>query len=401
MKNTRASLERFASLFMAAAFVAAAAVGTARADTSTDQKAAAKNVVQIAGVSENQIVVITSDPANYPFLEDLAVQTRALGAFPLLWISSDNLNERMYSEVAAKYDSQVPLLYAQLIKILNVQINVDYGGDQNYDFFAAADQNRLAAQNKAGAATTKSFFDSNRRYVEVGNGLFPSAANASLYGVSQDALAGVFWKGMGADYSSVQAHAAAVKAAIAGAGTGTMHVTNPNGTDFTFGVKGVKTVVSAGSIPADCSGLGCYTALPAGEVIFIPVQGTGQGKVVFDNATYGKDVLKNFTMTFQGGKMTSMTSSSDLTKLKAAYATGGEGRDEFTFVDLGVNDQIQDIQGSAMAVSPAGGSTTFGIGGDTVLGGSNDSPFGFAATQAGSTVTLDGKTIVQTGKLQI
>jgi len=365
---------------------------------SVDLNAVAKNVVQVAGVKENQIILLTSDPTNFPFLEDLAVAVRAQGAFPLIWVTSDNYNQRRYTEVPAKYDSQSPLLMLGLYKMIDAQINVDYGGDQDFDFFARADQNRLAAQNKAFVPALQLFLSMNRRYIEVGNGIFPSAPNAALFGVSQSALADAFWTAMNVDYTKIQARADALKSAIAAGST--MRVTNPNGTDITFGVKGARFVVSAGSIAPGCTAATCTVALPAGDLQLSPVPGTASGKVVFDNTFWGKDNLKGFTATFNAGKLVSMTSSGDMTKINAAYASGGEGRDAFTFVDLGVNDALKDIPNSLMLASSAAGSVTLGFGGDVgVLGGTDTSPFSFSGTQPGCTVTVDGKTIVANGAL--
>lgn len=387
----------FAALALLCVLFAGSAVPKARAASSVDLNAVARKVTQVAGVQENQIVLLTSDPTNYQFLEDLAIQVRSAGAFPLIWVTSDNYNERMFSEVPAKYDSQPPLLNSALYRMIDTQINVDYGGEQNFDFFARADQKRLAAQAKAFAPALHIFLGDHKRYVEVGNGIFPSPPNARLYRVSQSTLADTFWTAMNADYSKVQANADALKAAIAGART--MRVTNPNGTALTLGVSGVRFIVSAGHIAAGCMGINCYAGLPAGEVIFIPQPETASGKMVFDTTFWGKDLLKHFTVTFAAGKLVTMSSASDLTKLRLAYAAGGKGRDQFTQVDIGVNDQAQDIPGSLMRASFAGGSTSFGFGGDLGLGGSDASPFTFFATQHGSTVSVDGKTIIKDGKI--
>lgn len=370
----------------------------AQADSSSvDLNAVAKSVVQVAQVQENQIVLLTSDPANYPFLEDLAVAVRAAGAFPLIWVTSDNYNQRMYSDVPAKYDSQSPALLLGLYKMIDMQINVDFGGDQDYNFFAAADQNRLAAQTKANAPALQMFLSGHRRYVEVGNGIFPNPPNAALFGVNQSALSDAFWTAMNADYSKVQANANALRSAIAAGST--VRVTSPNGTDISFGVKGTRFIVSAGSISADCSGINCYTALPAGDLYVIPVPGTATGKVVFDNTFWGKDDLKGFTATFSAGKLVSMTSSSDMSKMNSAYAAGGDGRDQFSIVDIGVNDAVKDIPGSRMLATFAGGSVSLGFGGDLGFGGTNASAFAFIGTQPGTTVTVDGKPIITNGAL--
>lgn len=378
--------------------VTVAVAPSARADSSSvDLNAVAKSVVQVAQVQENQIVLLTSDPTNFPFLEDLAVAVRAAGAFPLIWVTSDDYNQRMYSDVPAKYDSQSPLLLLGLYKMIDTQINVDYGGNQDYNFFAVADQNRLAAQTKANAPALQLFLSGHRHYVEVGNGIFPNPPNAALYGVSQPALSDAFWAAMNADYAKVQANANALKTAIANAST--MRVTNPNGTDISFGVKSTRFIVSAGSIDPSCSGINCYTALPAGDLFVIPVPGTASGKVVFDNAFWGKDVLKGFTATFSAGKLVTTTSSSDMTKVNTAYAAGGNGRDAFSIVDIGVNDSVKDIAGSLMLATFAGGSVSFGWGGDLGYGGTNGSAFSLLGTQPGSTVSVDGRAIVTNGAL--
>jgi leucyl aminopeptidase (aminopeptidase T) len=371
---------------------------SARADSSTvDLNAVAKSVVQIAQVQENQIVLLTSDPTNFPFLEDLAVAVRAVGAFPLIWVTSDSYNQRMYSDVPAKYDSQSPALLLGLYKMIDMQINVDFGGPQDYNFFAAADQNRLAAQTKANAPALQMFLSGHRRYIEVGNGIFPNPPNAALFGVSQSALSDAFWTAMNADYSKVQSNADALKSAI-GAGS-TMRVTSPNGTDISFGVKGTRFIVSAGSINPNCAGINCYTALPAGDLYVIPVPGTATGKIVFDNTFWGKDDLKGFTATFNAGRLVSMTSSSDMTKVNAAYAAGGDGRDLFSILDIGVNNAVKDIPGSLMLATFAGGSVSLGFGGDLGFGGTNGSAFALFGTQPGTTVTVDGKAIVSNGAL--
>jgi leucyl aminopeptidase (aminopeptidase T) len=329
----------------------------------------------------------------------LAIQIRALGAFPLIWVTSDELNRRMYSEVPATYDSQQPLLLNDLYKIVDTQINVDYGGNQDFNFFASADQKRLAAQAAAGSQAAKAFLSSNRRFIEVGNGIFPNPPNAALFGVTQPALADAFWAAMNANSSKMQAASAALQSTI-GAGT-TMHVTNPNGTDISFGLKGVTFVSSTGAISADCTGAKCIASLPAGDMNVVPTPGTANGKIVIDNIYWGKDVIKGFTVTFSNGVVTSMSSANptDLAKLKAAYDAGGQGRDQFAALDIGLNTNAKNIPNSTMLTSVAGGSVSFAFGNNLGFGGSNASPFGFFGTQPGSTVTVDGKPIVSNGAL--
>ena len=62
---------------------------------------AAQLVKQCAGVGEGELVGITGDPKDAEILEDLAVQVRKRGAYPLVMLTSDRLARRLYDDVPA------------------------------------------------------------------------------------------------------------------------------------------------------------------------------------------------------------------------------------------------------------------------------------------------------------
>src|ERR1044072_6473353 len=90
----------------------------------TDLAQLAERLVnQSAGVKEGEVVLISSGVENMELLENIAVQVRKAGGFPLITVGSDKLSKRMYTGVPEKYDSQVDQLDLKLAEVVNVTIN--------------------------------------------------------------------------------------------------------------------------------------------------------------------------------------------------------------------------------------------------------------------------------------
>jgi leucyl aminopeptidase (aminopeptidase T) len=183
-----------------------------------------------------------------------------------------------------------------------------------------------------------------------------------------------------------------------------LRVTNPNGTDFKVGVAGRPVFVSDGVISdADTKRGGAATQvwLPAGEVFLTPVPGTAKGTVVVDRDFFQGKEIHNLRLTFAEGKVTSMKAESGLEPFQAYYDAAGAGRDEFGYVDIGINPGVRVPAGSRMVGFMPAGMVTVGIGNNTWAGGENDAPLGTTHFLPGSTVEVDGREIVADGVLKL
>jgi len=387
----------------AAPTVTAAAPETATKKAPTDLEQLAQRIVtQSAGVKEGDIVLIDGRGHDAELIENIAVNVRKAGAFPMVEYSSDRLSKRMFYDVPEKYDSQANALGMKLAEVVNVTISVSNGMTE--DLFAGADPKRLAARGKAGEPVGKEFLKRNVRTVEIGNGLYPTSWRAKRFGMSEDELAKTFWEGVNIDYASLQTRGEQVKAVLAAGNE--LHITNPNGTDLKVRVQGRPVLVSDGIIsPEDAQKGGASVSiyLPAGEVYCSVVPGTAEGKVVHTKDFYeGKDI-DNLTLMFAGGKLTSMTGTGDgFAPFKAGYdAVADERKNLFGFVDLGINPNVKLASGSKVGNWVPAGMITVGAGSNTWAGGDNSVPWGVTAFLAGSTVTLDGKVIIENGQLKL
>ena len=84
------------------------------------------------------------------------------------------------------------------------------------------------------------------RYVLLGNGLYPTPARAKQFGLTEAELSKLFWDGVNADYTRLQATGRKVKEALASARE--IRVTNPNGTDVKAGILKRPVMVGDGVI---------------------------------------------------------------------------------------------------------------------------------------------------------
>jgi leucyl aminopeptidase (aminopeptidase T) len=374
---------------------------TAKAPPTNLEQLAERLVTQSAAVKEGEVVLVSGGPENMELLEDIVVQVRKAGGFPLLTIGTDRMAKRLYTDVPAKYDTQTDQLDLKLAEIANVTINVDRNTAEG--LLADADPNRMAARAKAGEAVTDAFVKHNVRGVEVGNGLYPTDWLSKRYGMTEDDLSKTFWGGVNVDYSELQTRGAQVSAALSSGNE--LHITDSSGTDLKVRVQGRPYGVSDGIIsPEDAkkgpAGLNVY--LPAGEVYVTPVPGTAEGKVVRSLEYYNGKEINNLTMTFAGGKLTGITGSGpgfDL--MKARYDAAGEGKDLFAVVDFGINSNVKLPEGSKIATWVPAGTVTVGVGDNVWAGGNNRTPYGYFVSLPGTTVTLDGKPVIEAGQLKL
>lgn len=386
-----------------AAAVDAATPATAPAKTSYTnlEQLAQRLVSQSAAVQEGEVVLISGRPSDAELLENIAVNVRKAGGFPLVTYSSDRLSKRLFFDVPAKYDTQVDAVGSKLADI--VDVNITLGNTTSENLFEGADPKRMAARGKADEAVMQKFLR-RVRTVEVGNNLYPTAWRAQRYAMSEDDLAKTFWNGVNIDYADLQARGERVKALIAGGNE--VHITNPNGTDLTLSVKGRPVLVSDGVVSAEDRKAGAAAAsvyLPAGEVYTTPVAGTAEGKVVQSRTYFRGKEVNNLTLTVSGGKVTALTGEGPgFADLKAEYDAVDDARkNELSFVDFGINPNVKLPANSSVGTWVPAGSVTVGTGTNLWAGGDNSVAYGLVLFLPGSTVTLDAKPIIEGGTLKL
>lgn len=358
-------------------------------------------VSQVTAVKEGDIVIISGGVRDLELLENLATDTRKVGAHPLITLNSERVSKKYFEKVPENYDSQAPEVNLRLATMATVAYNVD--SNETEGLLAGVPPTRLAAIDKANQPVVELLRKRNVRQIEVGNGLYPTEWRAKRYGMTQDELSKAFWTAVNTDYSALQTTGERVRSALAAGKE--VHITNPNGTDLKVRVEGRPFFVSDGIISEEDvkkGGPAVTVYLPAGEVYCAPVSGTAEGKVVVSRDFYQGKEITDLTLTFVAGKLTSMSGSGPgFADFKAAYDARGDGKEIFSFVDFGINPSFSVPAASKLGNWIQAGMVTVGTGNNTWAGGDNNISYGAIQFLPGSTVTLDGKTIVENGQLKL
>jgi len=387
------------ALIIGAFTISQAQTTTAKSKAIDYESLAQKLVNQCANIHEGEFVLVTGGVKDLELLEDIAVNVRKLGAFPLLTVGSDRLTRRLFTDVPVKYDTQSPDLSLKLLSFVTAMISVDYG--QTPGLLADIAPERFVTIGKTNEPVSEMMMKRKVKGVSLGNGLYPTAAQAKQFGLTEAELSDIFWKGVNTNYTLLEKTGNSVKSVLSAGKE--VRITSSNGTDLTMRIENRPVLVSDGSLSAEDLEKG-YAAsqvyLPAGEVFMAPVAGTAEGKVVVDRQFYQDKEILGLTLTFHEGKLVSMTAKSGLEPLKAMYDAAEKGKEDFAFIDLGINPDVKIKQGSKLVAWMPAGMVTVGIGNNVWAGGDNNNPFGTAFFLPGCTVTVNGKVMVENGVLK-
>ena len=359
----------------------------------------ARNLVQAGMVKTGDKVIVSGSVRDAPLLEDIAIEVMKVGAYPLITIGSDRLTRRSYDDVPATYDNVTSPLGKLFVDNFDVQIALDVGEAE--DLLAGVPVTRMAARSKANEPINQAYYQRNVRFVNLGNGLYPTATVSRRLGVSQSMMASAFWKAASVNPASLRATAESLRRTIANGKVIT--ITAPNGTNVSFALSADNAMISDGVLTAEKVKRGSAAAstwLPAGELLIPAIDGSANGKIVLDKVLWDGRVIRGLTLTFKNGVLDSMTAANDMARLKAQYDAATGAKNRFQGIDIGVNPEMKLPVGSGRIVWGAPGSVVVGFGDNRGLGGANVSDFGAVGQLGNATVKVDGTPIISNGRLQ-
>ena len=360
---------------------------------------ATKLVNQCANIKENDFVLISGSVRDADLMDEIAIQTSKIGAHNFVTLVSQKRNRRYFDVVPEKYDSRSPELWMKMAQLIDVVISIESG--ESTDLFRDVPATRLQAFSEASNSFLETLENRNVRSVNLGNDLYPTEALAKRFGISQSKLADLFWNGVNVDYLALQKKGESLKQALASGKK--IQLTSKAGTDITVEITARPVYLSDGIITDEEAKSGypeCQVWLPAGEVFVTPVPGSAEGIIYLEHYYYQGEEIKQLKLEFQAGKLISMTAEAGIENYKNRYDLAGEGKDEFSFIDIGVNPEVKFITGSKMEAWMASGMVSVGTGNNKWAGGENNSSYGSAYHLADATIKIDGKIIVEKGVLK-
>jgi aminopeptidase len=363
-----------------------------------DYRPVAEKVVgQNAGVREGDVVWLFGRDEDLPLLEDLAVEVRKRGGAPLVTVGTERLQRRMYDEVPAKYDVVPHEANLKLAGFVDVVIGTESGEQRTLKGVPAE---RMEARSRADAHFLTLMRKRGVRAVLLGNGLYPNAERAEQFDISRRDLAEMLYGGLDVDYTQLQRTGEAMRQVLAAGKE--VRITAPNGTDLRARIAGRTAYVSDGIISAEDrrrGGPATSVWLPAGEVYVIPVPGSAEGVLVTDQDFFRGERIEGLRLEFKKGRVTSMSAKSGLEGLKAEYDAAGRGKDILGVLDFGINAGLKLPADKPIHAWSRAGMVTVVVGDNAWAGGDINVGFGIAPYLLNGTVAVDGRVLIQDGKL--
>jgi leucyl aminopeptidase (aminopeptidase T) len=172
------------------------------------------------------------------------------------------------------------------------------------------------------------------------------------------------------------------------------------GTDLRFSILGRQAQINDGIIDDDDVRRGAlFTTLPTGSVTVSVAEESASGKISFDLPIpqIGK-LIHGLQWVFEKGRVTTVNAEKNLDSFKPIFERGHGDKDKIASLTIGLNPRVRT---GFLNDSLSKGAVSIGIGSSLDIGGKNDSDYGFQGTLSQATVELDGRTIVENGRIVV
>lgn len=180
-----------------------------------------------------------------------------------------------------------------------------------------------------------------------------------------------------------------------------LRVTCPNGTDLTVSIKGRPGRSIAGMPLALHPGKGGGCAFPDGEAHVCPVEGTGEGRVVFDLTAHSVGSLKEpIILTIEKGMVTRIEGGQQAQVWRRILEQAGDAASYNcpAEVAIGLNRNVVPT-GSMRTDKKMYGTSHIGVGDTMVLGGTCHAKLRLEGVIRNPEICVDGQVLTRAGRI--
>jgi len=218
---------------------------------------------------------------------------------------------------------------------------------------------------------------------------------ARKYGVNFAKWKRIINASLGADLKPIAAHGRLVSKKLGGASDVQI---SGEGTDLSVSLRGREAILEDGIVDANDIARGhLQSSLPSGFVDIAPLETTGDGDVTFPSTPLWGKMIRNLRFTFSGGRLVDYKADKNVEAFANYFKASSGEKDRIGSLTIGLNPRASYLGGFVDHF--VAGAVTIGLGGNQDIGGANRSSFDFGATLQKATVTADGMSVVEVGKL--
>ncbi len=174
-------------------------------------------------------------------------------------------------------------------------------------------------------------------------------------------------------------------------------ITTAIGTDLTIPIDGIKAISSTGLIHDP----GSFGNLPSGESYMMPAEEQSEGIFIVDGSMAGIGDLAGktpITIKVEGGYAVEITGGPEADELRSKLEAVGRKAFHTAELGIGTNDAAKSI-GNILEDEKVMGTVHIALGNNMSMGGTFDVPIHLDGIIKDPTLELDGKVIMDAGKL--
>jgi len=203
-------------------------------------------------------------------------------------------------------------------------------------------------------------------------------------------------RGMNADYKAISKRSLKLKKILEQ--TKHVKITAPAGTDIEFDITGRTAIASKGLYHKKGEG----GNLPTGETFNAPVEGTANGIFVVDGSFAGLGLIENVNIRVEvkNGFASKITGGNAAKKLNTMLDKVGKKARNIAEFGIGTNDSAR-LSGILLEDEKVMGTVHLALGNNVTMGGSVNVPIHVDGVITKPTVYIDGKLLMEKGKLLI
>lgn len=352
-----------------------------------------KNVVKSTlGVQAGENVIVETWDHGLSLATEFVYQLRAVGARPMLVFEHEPTFWRSVKELPEENLGRVgEHEWAAMEKA------------RSYIFIPGPSDLGQLLKNRpkytAAVGYNASWYDNAKKFRTKGARIslgYATKERARAYGFSLPAWRRMLVQASSIDFSSLRENA--VKLSNLLRGSWKVRVTGPRGTDLSFRLA--NRMPWAEDCVVDHADLELghnMSNIPGGEVVVAPDESSTEGVVVFDRPTpsLGKWV-GGVKWEFKNGQLASWSAQRNPQMFQNPYDKAEGDKNRLGVMSIGFNHAVKP---GFLQDDYASGVVKLALGANEDYDGVNKTKFFFAGTLTKATVTIDGQTIVDKGRL--
>ena len=262
----------------------------------------AVNIVEGMNLKINESVLIRGGIHSQELLEEIAINCYKKNAHPLIISTSDNFSERVFKEIPVETLKVTPKHYLGLVKECDNLITVEPFQDPAIQL--KFPREKLEARSEASVPIKKVVFGNGEKGKKWCYAGFPTEEAAKFFNINPEILKELIIGGMMITPKELMKRCNAISEGLKNADM--VNVTDPQGSDFTIGIKGRRINEDDGFISdedIEMNDLG--NNLPAGEVFIGCEEERGEG-IIYCPITidrFSNKIIRDITLPYKDGNL--------------------------------------------------------------------------------------------------